>query len=180
MKAPQRPATLKNRLDSSFETENSDDFNFAVIDPGCSGGFAWYDSNKMSIAAGIDVICKSMPETEGDIINLIKELFCAGVTEIWMEEIVGFIPMAAPGAMFTFGKNYGFIKGVIMALGIRLITVKPKVWQKALALGDKKSYGKDWKNHLKSRAQELFPNTHITLKTSDALLLLEYVKKYGH
>ena len=146
---------------------------FAVIDPGCSGGFAWYGLRG-------DVDCIPMPETEGDIVTLIKGLFITDIEEIWMEEIVGFIPMAAPGAMFTFGKNYGFIKGVIMALSIRLITVKPKVWQKALALGDKKSYGKDWKNHLKSRAQELFPNTHITLKTSDALLLLEYVTKYGH
>ena len=155
MPAPQRPQKKK----------------FAAIDPGCSGGIAWQGNGA--------IVCMVMPETEGDIVNAIKTLFCEGIEEIWMEEIVGFIPKAAPGAMFTFGKNYGFIKGVIMALGIRLVTVKPKVWQKALALGDKKSYGKEWKNHLKAKAQELFPQTYITLKTSDALLILEYVTKYG-
>jgi hypothetical protein len=39
--------------------------------------------------------------------------------------------------------------------------------------GEKKSHGPRWKAHLKGRAQALYPNLSVTLKTADALLILE-------
>jgi hypothetical protein len=37
----------------------------------------------------------------------------------------------------------------------------------------------EWKNRLKAKAQQLFPqqSKHITLKTADALLIAEYARK---
>ena len=76
--------------------------------------------------------------------------------------------------MFSFGEGFGFLKGCLMSLGFRVVLVRPQRWQKQLSLGSKKEHGKAWKNHLKANAQRLFPNAEITLKTADALLLLEY------
>jgi hypothetical protein len=46
-----------------------------------------------------------------------------------------------------------------------------------LGLGVKKTYGTRWKAHLKERAQALYPHLTVTLKTADALLILEAGKR---
>jgi hypothetical protein len=51
--------------------------------------------------------------------------------------------------------------------------LKPDWWQKALRLGKSADHGDRWKAHLKGRAQALFPRVEVTLKTADALLILE-------
>jgi hypothetical protein len=80
-----------------------------------------------------------------------------------------------PGAsMFTFGKNAGFLEGVIMAKGIRLEMITARSWQKVFGLykqrGEKAN---QWKNRLKAHAQKIYPGMKVTLKTADALLILE-------
>lgn len=55
--------------------------------------------------------------------------------------------------------------------------VTPQKWQKALQLGTKGNKSNtEWKNKLKARAQQLFPNVPMTLAVADALLILEYSK----
>ena len=140
-----------------------------AIDPGASGGFAWTDSSGK-------IHCQPMPETEGDVIAFIRSRSCDGCAVV-LEQVVGFIPMAGAGAMFSFGENFGGIKFTVQAFNMPLTLVRPQAWQKALSLGTKKDYGKDWKNHLKERAQQLFPEVeNITLKTADALLILHYAQ----
>ena len=141
--------------------------NVLAIDPGASGGFAWRDSENQ-------VHCCAMPETEGDVLEKLRELKALGIKEATVEAVCGFIPAAGAGAMFTFGSGFGFLKGCLMALGFRLVLVRPQKWQAALSLGKKKEHGKDWKKHLRANAQRLFPTADVTLKTADALLLLEY------
>ena len=51
--------------------------------------------------------------------------------------------------------------------------LKPDWWQKARRLGNSADHGDRWKAHLKERAQALFPRVEVTLKTADALLILE-------
>lgn len=146
-----------------------------AIDPGASGGIA--------IENGRSVVAHAMPATEGDIVALLKsatfEAMSAGVEIRAVVELVGGYAGGAgqPGsAMFRFGQNFGFLLGVLAALGVRVDLVRPQVWQKALSLGTSKSHANKcaWKNHLKARAQQLFPNQTVTLKTADALLLLEF------
>ena len=143
-----------------------------AIDPGASGGFAWTDS-------GGKVHCQPMPETEGDVITFIRSRSCDGCA-VTLELVGGFIAGSPlPGsAMFNFGMNFGIIKGAVQCFGMPMVLVRPQAWQKALSLGAKKDYGKHWKNHLKERAQQLFPEVeNITLKTADALLILHYANK---
>ena len=141
--------------------------NVLAIDPGASGGFAWRDSENQIHSC-------AMPETEGDVLEKLREIKAAGTNEAVVEQVCGFIPSAGAGAMFTFGSGFGFLKGCLMALGFRLVLVRPQKWQAALSLGKKKEHGKEWKKHLRANAQRLFPDAEVTLKTADAFLLLEY------
>ena len=84
---------------------------------------------------------------------------------------------AQPGsAMFRFGEHFGFLKGVIQALEVRLVLVRPQVWQRGFGLGTASACASKtiWKNKLKAEAQRRFPHLNVTLKTADALLILEH------
>lgn len=137
-----------------------------AIDPGKSGGLAWSD--------GESITCLSIPQTDGDILDLLRSIRAGGVENCHIEHVVGFVNKASPGNMFAFGEGFGFLKGCLMSLGYRIYLHRPQKWQKALSLGAKKDHGKGWKNHLKGRAQQLFPSCKITNDTADALLIFSY------
>jgi crossover junction endodeoxyribonuclease RuvC len=145
-----------------------------AIDPGKSGGLA--------VLQGSWVTSYPMPETEGDVLEALRELKRAAEAEgddlvCVLEAVSGFAGRAQPGsAMFRFGEHFGFIKGVIQALGIRLVLVRPQVWQKGFGLGTASACASktEWKNKLKAEAQRRFPQLNVTLKTADALLLLDH------
>jgi hypothetical protein len=131
-----------------------------------------------------------MPETQGDLLALIREIKATADAECEpgrpsgllcvLEEVSGFAGKAQPGsAMFRFGEHFGFVKGVIQALSIRLVLVRPQVWQKGFGLGTASACGSktEWKNKLKAEAQRRFPHLKVTLKTADALLILEYAER---
>lgn len=143
-----------------------------AIDPGASGGMA---------ASGQNIVAWPMPSTEGDICDAIKTV---APDVCYLEKVGGFVAgNAAPGsAMFNFGRNFGFILGVLSALGTRTVLVTPQAWQKALGLGhrDKDTDKAAWKNKLKAEAWRLYPALKPTLKTADALLILEFARRACH
>ena len=145
------------------------------IDPGASGGIAWVLSNK-SIDQSIG--CKGMPDTETDIIDLIRSIVAKDIdTLVVIEEVGGFCGVGQPGsAMFKFGFSAGFLRGVVMAFGCRVEIVRPQKWQKHFSLGTSKQAGgkSEWKRKLKAEAQRRYPALDITLKTADAVLLMDY------
>jgi hypothetical protein len=148
-----------------------------AIDPGQSGGVAVLQSRKTD--------CHAMPPTQGDLLELIRSVKRAADIECVplvcvLEEVNGFAGKAQPGsAMFKFGEHFGFTKGVVQALGIRLELVRPQVWQKTFGLGTaSRCVSKtEWKNKLKAEAQRRFPHLKVTLKTADALLILDYAMR---
>jgi hypothetical protein len=139
-----------------------------AIDPGASGGIAWQTQ---------EAVCtQRMPSTEGDILSFMRR-FNPNEYVVFMEEVGGYVGKAQPGsAMFTFGRNTGFLIGVIMALGFRLEMVRPQRWQKDLGIGNSRACASktEWKNKLKALAQRKFPGVDVTLATSDALLILDH------
>lgn len=151
-----------------------------AIDPGASGGIAFEIQNALPHAYPI-------PQTEGDIVVALHELKklaieFAAEPICYIEDQVGCV---GPGmkvsatAMFTFGRGFGFLLGVLQTQGWRITPVRPQKWQEALSLGSKRACASktEWKNKLKARAQQLYPDEAVTLKTADALLLLEYAKR---
>ena len=138
-----------------------------AIDPGMSGGLAHF--------AGNQVILEPMPTTDRDIRDVLVN-FLSQSDVCYIEKVGGYIGgKGAPGsAMFNFGRNVGFLHGLIAASKTRVIEVPPQRWQKTIGAGTSKTHGKGWKSHLKGLAQQRQPSLHITLKTADAVLLLEH------
>lgn len=140
------------------------------IDPGASGGIACWRHNEPLRAF-------AMPETEGDQIELIRELTAPGIAVAFLELVGGFTGKGQPGsAMFKFGRSFGFTLGVLQTLGVRVELVRPQVWQKPLGLGTASSCAtrNEWKAKLRSCAQRLYPKLKPTLATADAILMLDF------
>lgn len=127
-----------------------------------------------------------MPDTEGDVcayLRMITSLSAESCVAIIEDQTGCAGTLVSAPAMFKFGRNFGFILGVLMASGCRIELVLPRKWQGALSLGtkDKSLQGSQrntaWKNKCKALAQRLYPNLKVTLATADALLLLEYYRR---
>ena len=138
-----------------------------AIDPGASGGLAYYGP------AGI--ILDSMPATDQDVSILIMDRLAISDV-VYIEKVGGYVGgKGAPGSsMFNFGYNVGFLHGLIASSKTRCIEVPPQRWQKTLGAGTKATHGTRWKAHLKGIAQQRQPRLVVTLKTADAVLLLEH------
>lgn len=149
------------------------------IDPGANGGIAVLHGGYPAPVA------VPMPDTEGDVLAYLRDIARNASLEGYeliavVEDQTGCagVQVSAP-AMFKFGRNFGFILGVLQCLAARVELVKPQKWIGGLSLGkrDKTQPKTAWKNRLKAEAQRLYPNVNVTLATADALLLLEYYRK---
>jgi len=57
--------------------------------------------------------------------------------------------------------------------------VTPQTWMKTYMLKkDKGESNTNWKNRLKQRAQQLFPNEKVVLWSADALLMAEFARRH--
>jgi len=135
-----------------------------AIDPGQAGGVAWLSPEGAE--------CAPMPQTPVDLADTLRGLVVAGFRTCALEKI----PMHAGkngSAMIKLGVRYGECRGALASLEVRVLELTPQEWQRTIGAGNKKDYGTKWKAHLKEKAQAFYPNLHITLKTADALLILE-------
>ena len=144
---------------------------FIGIDPGKNGGIAVLDGDLTVISLF------KMPETPQDLLNTLSSFRGDSVCVL---ERVGGMPGNGGSAMFNFGKEYGHLEMALLACGIPTETVTPNKWEKFFQLGTSGKYSKtEWKNRLKTKAQQLFPSigNKITLATCDALLIAYYATK---
>ena len=95
-------------------------------------------------------------------------------------EQVGAMPKQSPKSMFSFGENYGFIRGVLEAFGISYQTVRPQVWKKEFGCTSDKQTSID-------TAHRLFPGVDLRKNEkcqkdhdgmAEALLLAEYARRH--
>ena len=133
------------------------------IDPGKSGGLAWCVDGFMQ--------CWPMPKTEHDIAKLIQDFSRFDDTFCFIEKVHA-MPGQGVTSMFTFGRGYGFLRGCLVSYKIPFDEVTPSTWQKALGCMSKGD-----KNIPKAKAQQLFPDLNITLKTADAVLIAEWGRR---
>jgi hypothetical protein len=167
-----------------------------AVDPGESGGIAWCDNK------GLKTGVAAMPATRGDTIDLFKGILSIGWAPphiCYHEKVSPFIPDGGASMMFAFGASAERCGCIAETLGVKLVDIPPKAWQARLGLGRSerikvpnkgtvtpeeikaaKAHNQrakiQWKNKLKETAQHLFPDIKVTLKTSDALLILEVAK----
>lgn len=154
------------------------------IDPGQGGGIAWM--HRQGVVVNIDA--RKMPDTEGEICSLLLSLKqLPGNCHAAIEAVGpargrnpdGTTRTQGVSSAFTFGRNYGFLRGCLVALRIPFEEVLPQRWQRELGLvvrGSGLTYS-DRKNRNKQKAANLFPAVKVTHATADALLLMQYVRK---
>ena len=82
-------------------------------------------------------------------------------------------------SMFSFGQNFGFIKGVLETLKIAYQEIPPQRWKKEFGLNDSKAKSIEV-------AKQLFPNTNLKATAqsrklhdgmAEALLMAEYARR---
>ena len=142
---------------------------FIGIDPGTSGGLAYVtdEDNDCGYAALGKLTEREIHLLVKDICDLSDTDPCAVI------ELVHSSPQMGVKSAFTFGRSYGFLRGVLAANRVRYVEVRPQAWQKAmgcLTKGDK--------NVSKAKAQQLYPGEKVTHATADALLLATYARRY--
>ncbi len=142
-----------------------------AIDPGASGGIAI--SGKISKV----VSAFGMPD-DMELRDIIARYGndSADNTVCYLEQVGGYIAgNPAPGsAMFNFGNGFGFIRGCLMMARIKFILVRPQKWQAGIPGIGPKMKSAVRKRALKEHAARLYPQEKVTLKTADALCLLDY------
>ena len=100
------------------------------IDPGKDGGVAM-------MADGVVLECMVMPDSTNGIFRLLNgndslEFFGA---DLCVLELVHAMPGQGVVSMFSFGKHYGEIIGVLTALSIPYQLVTPQRWKKVVLEG---------------------------------------------
>lgn len=171
------------------------------VDPGAGGGIAWKDAAGVHCVPMPETrgdcisFLRELVAFKWDGKGITNQSFPSQSAIAYHEKISGYIPDGGPSMMFQFGANCERVGCILETLGVRIIEVTPQAWQKELAMG-KKGFQKsppkaspeekkavkqanaraktEWKNKLKSEAQRRFPGLKITLKSADALLILDY------
>lgn len=126
----------------------------AGVDPGANGAIAFLsDEGHLLNVEDLPVAKVKVGKTMRS--RLITASLAAMLTNrrpvaVYLEEVQ---PIASAGsvAAFGLGKSAGLIEGVVTALGIQLVMVRPKVWQKHFGLS-----GGD-KGASRARAAQLWP-----------------------
>lgn len=144
------------------------------LDPGASGGIAWQTlcDRKSADAA-------AFPKTEHDARTLLRDLLNRDqINVVAYLEKVGATPQMGRTSAFSFGRSYGFLRGLLIGMAIPFEEVTPQKWQAEFGLRQPgKRLGKDdvtKHNAIKGKAQQFFPWLQITHAKAAALMICEY------
>ena len=145
-----------------------------ALQPGQSGGVA------LRVCGLTEA--RAMPATEHELVRLLRGFQWSVATSGYrpvcvLARAVEFTGRTEPGAAdCDCAGHYEFLKGVLQALGLQVILVRPQEWQKALSLGTAASDtdSRAWKSKLKAEAQRRFPQLTVTPATAEALLMLDW------
>ena len=145
---------------------------FVGVDPGQKGGYAYI----------VDGVAKAFPWDDtffAQDMNCIKNYRTDWI--IAAVEKVGAVHGNGIVSMFNFGKNAGYIEGVLSALGIPYQLVPPNVWKREFSL-----IGKDKQASI-TTCRKLFPDLDLKRTErcrtesdgkAEATLLAEYARRH--
>ncbi len=145
------------------------------IDPGKKGGFTTIQKT----AKGTEqvLVCPWDDILFSDTANWLRGY---EGTLFAVVEKVHSMPQQGVKSTFNFGQSYGFIKGVLTALGIPYQEIPPQEWKKEFGL-----IGKDKKESIRV-CKQLFPNVSLlpTPKSrvdsdgmAESLLIAEFARR---
>lgn len=141
------------------------------IDPGNKGGIAWV-SNK-------DYMTCIMPDTTAAVLGLILSMSTGLKPTVIIEQVQVMGKAFGAKAALSYGQKYGELIGIMTALGLKIVEVRPAAWKKAMGLSKEK-------DDSIALCERLFPEV-ILLPTprcskpsdgmAEALLLAEYGRR---
>jgi crossover junction endodeoxyribonuclease RuvC len=103
------------------------------VDPGINGGIAFFDTISEKLLVYSIPSYKTEKRKEYDIEKL-SEIFIENRPDKCIVEIVHSMPKQGLVSTFFFGKGYGLILGILGALSIPRIDVRPQQWKKYFEL----------------------------------------------
>lgn len=138
---------------------------FIGIDNGIGGALAAYDSETNQVECMVMPIVKvkvakgnkneyDVPE----IVDWIDTFTPRGIRRVILERAQAF-PGQGSVSMFSVGRGFGIMEGVLTAMGISYIVVHPRIWQKQMFSGVAHT---DTKQASVLVAKRLFPNKQFT------------------
>ena len=160
---------------------------FVGCDPGMTGGLAAVDAegNLLSLIAMPRVNGSAGPQDYHAIKAWFSEMKGLGKVEAALEKI-SVRPGEGVKSTLTAGTNWGFLKGMLVAIGARYVEPTPQAWKKLLSLpkrsGKERKQGKEDAVVL---ATQLFPGIDLTPGRkrvphdgmADAVLIAEYARR---
>tara|TARA_R110002020_G_scaffold10104_3_gene39165 strand:+ start:981 stop:1517 length:537 start_codon:yes stop_codon:yes gene_type:complete len=156
--------------DILLDTITINDNIYIGIDPGISGGIACITCEEL-----FAIKCPTTIADMNDKVEAIAKVAAhTGYKAYAVIESVHSMPGQGVVSTFKFGMNYGQWLGILSANKISYTQATPQKWMKWL--GAMPKVKKDRKNHIKHLAQQRYPETKITLATSDAVMLAEYCR----
>lgn len=150
---------------------------FLGIDPGATGGAVLLDS----LARPIYVMRFSKYPTRNDWLTEFSTVALYNQSLFCHMEHVHAMPKDGVKQSFSFGGHVERLKTMLNWHGIGYELVTPRAWMNSFKMFRKKSETKTkWKNRLRAKAKELYPQENITLDVADAYLIARYCWKQSH
>ena len=107
------------------------------VDPGASGALAVIDGTARDV-----IELDDMPVGKIMIGKTAKNRISPEILGLWLRDVmpldvayveeVGAMPRQGVSSVFTFGQAHGLILGAIASLGVRMVRVRPQLWQKTV------------------------------------------------
>ncbi|MDD4985227.1 MAG: hypothetical protein PHQ43_05475 [Dehalococcoidales bacterium] len=143
-------------------------------DPGLSGSLAVLGDNLECLAVydmPIMSLGKSRHQVNAAELSKLLKPWQDQKPTIYLEQVSA-MPGQGVSSMFSFGCSYGMVQGIIGALEIPMVLVRPAAWKKRAGL-----LGKP-KDAARTLAQQLFPGQALGRKKdigrADALLIARF------
>lgn len=145
------------------------------IDPGLKGALALLEDGQM---LGVEDIKSADSRIDG---GYLSNLMGRWKPDFCVCEAVTARPGQGVTSMFSFGYALGTIAGVLSALGIPFLLIRPQVWQSHFKLETTSKDSKAHKQEIANRAKKHFPEASLygpkgALRDgrSDALMIAQY------
>jgi crossover junction endodeoxyribonuclease RuvC len=141
------------------------------IDPGLSGAIAIIEDGRLIYIDDMPTVMakkKSRVDVRS-LRGLLLDVDGFDTTPPVYLEQVSSMPMQGVSSAFNFGRTYGEIRGVLIALGFTVHDVTPQTWKFNVGLrAVAGATTKDRKNASRACAIELFPNcAHLFARAKD-------------
>lgn len=141
------------------------------IDPGNNGAAVvlkrWEDSWDLTR-------CFRLGNGEAAIAQFVKQEVgnCSTPPECYLERVTGF----GGGIGLKLRENYGFLRGVLTANGVRIHDVQPQAWMKAMGV-EGKSQTAEKRQSMRALAAEIQDDVEATNWNAAAVLIAFYGAK---